>query len=245
MRVDEGPPDRDDDHPADRGTEVDLLGIELELRRIVGVVSARVEHAPEEPLAISLAVVGSAVGVAEAAIAATRPYFEGGVEVQVIEVSPPAASEESRTPERVRLLGVHFRPQQAGVEVHLAHGDRQAVGRSADRRLVGVARATMGALRALGADVPFDVQAITNLGPGGTGPVLVRLTTEDSGSIRLGVVAADDEHQATVRALLHALNRHLERAFRSDDDGGPDSPDGPDGPDGERAEGPAAPALAS
>jgi hypothetical protein len=220
VRVEERPADRDDDHPADRGNDVDLLGIELELRRIVGVVSARVEHGSEaEPLAISLAVVGSTVGVAEAALAATRPYFEGGVEVQVIEVSPPGAPQESRAPERVRLLGVYVGPEAARVEVHLAHGDRQAVGRSADRRLIGVARATMGALRALGADLPFDVEAITSLGPGGSGPVLVRLTTADSASTRLGVVAADDEHQATVRALLHALNRHLERAF---------TPDGPE-----------------
>ena len=232
MRVEDGPEDRGDDHPADRPDDVDLLGIELELRRIVGVVSARVEPASAEGrLAISLAVVGSTVGVAEAALAAARPYFEGGVEVQVIEVSPPAAPEEARTPERVRLLGVHVGPEQSRVEVHLAHGNRQAVGRSADRHLVGVARATMGALRALGADVPFDVLAITNLGPGGTGPVLVRLTTADSASTRLGVVAADDEHQATVRALLHALNRHLEQAFRTD------------GPDGDGCETPA-PALA-
>ena len=232
MRVDEGPADRDDDHPADRGNDVDLLGIELELRRIVGVVSARVEHPSDgSPLAISVAVVGSTIGVAEAALAAARPYFEGAVEVTVIEVSPPAR-QESRGPERVRLLGVYAGAEGSRVEVHLAHGDRQAVGRSADRRLIGVARATMGALRALGADVPFDVQAITNLGPGGTGPVLVRLVTEDSGSTRLGVVAAEDEHQATVRALLHALNRHLELAFR------------PVGPDGEEAGEPAVPALA-
>jgi len=192
----------------------DVLDIELELRRIVGVVSARVEHrVPEEPLSISVAVVGSTAGVADAALAAARPYFEGPVEVDVMEVAPPAVHRAPRAQERVRLLGVYAAPEQNRVEVHLAHGERQAVGRSADRRLIGVARATMGALRSLGAHLPFDVEAITNLGPAGTGPVLVRLTALDSGSTRLGVVAAEDGHQATVRALLHALNRHLEQAF--------------------------------
>jgi hypothetical protein len=221
-----------DDDGDDTANEVDVLGIELELRRIVGVVSARVEHpSGGEPLAISVAVVGSTSGVVEGALAAARPYFEGAVEVEVLEISPPAAAEGSRLGERVRLLGVYAGPEESPVEVHVAHGGRQAVGRSADRRLTGVARATMEALRALGADVPFEVSAITNLDPAGSGPVLVRLISED-GSIRLGVVAAEDEHQATVRALLHALNRHLERAFD------------PDGGDEEEAEEPVFPALA-
>lgn len=220
MRVGEGDEGTHDD--ADRHEEpaTDVLGIELELRRIVGVVSARVEHpSPGEPLSISIAVVGSTVGVADAALAAARPYFEGSVEVDVIEVAPPGAPPAGPVQERVRLLGVYAAPEQNRVEVHLAHGDRQAVGRSADLRLIGVARATMGALRSLGAHLPFEVEAITRLGPGGGAPVLVRLTA-DSGSTRLGVVAAEDGHQATVRALLHALNRHLERAFAPDGPGG-------------------------
>ena len=228
MRVDGVGSDLEDDAGVEVPNDVDLLGIELELRRIVGVVSARVAHpSTAAPLAISVAVVGSTAGVADAALAAARPYFEGAVEVEVIEVAPPGPAPETRLGERVRLLGVYVGPGDSRVEVHLAHGHRQAVGRSADRRMIGVARATMGALRALGADVPFEVEAITHLGPGGTGPVLVRLATADSGGIRLGVVAADDEHQATARALLHALNRHLERAFDPGDPGDPAEEDPP------------------
>lgn len=205
------------DIEAERDSGIDLLGIELELRRIVGVVSARVDAPPSGGLSLSLAVVGSRSGVAEAALIAVRPYFEGAVDVEVIEVAPPQAreapEEERPAADRVRLVAVYASPGAPQVEVHLAHGARQAVGRSADRRLIGVARATMGALRALGADVPFEVEVITSLGPGATGPVLVRLSATESGGTRLGVVSARDGHQATVRALLHALNRHLERAF--------------------------------
>ena len=221
MRVGEGDEGAHDDADLREVPAADVLGIELELRRIVGVVSARVEHrSPGEPLAISVAIVGSTVGVADAALAAARPYFEGSVEVDVIEVAPPGVAQAGPAQERVRLLGVYAAPEQNRVEVHLAHGDRQAVGRSADRRLIGVARATMGALRSLGANLPFEIEAITRLGPGGADPVLVRLTAADTGSTRLGVVAAEDGHQATVRALLHALNRHLERAFAPDGPGG-------------------------
>ena len=202
-----------DIEPAD-AADVDLLGVELELRRIVGVVSARLETATEaRGLSVSLAVVGHTAGVADAALSALRPYYEGPVDIDVIEMSRSPRPEEHRAVDRVRLLGVYTSPDAEQVEVHLAHGDRQAVGRSPDRRLIGVARATMSALRSLGADLPFEIEAITNLGPEPAGPVLVLLRATQSGDQRLGVVKAGDGHQATVRALLHALNRHLERAF--------------------------------
>ena len=204
---------RVDIEPAD-AADVDLLGVELELRRIVGVVAARLEIPSEaEGLAVSLAVVGQTAGVSEAALGALRAFYDGPVDIEVIEMSPNPRPEGRRAFDRVRLLGVYTSPEAEQVEVHLGLASRQAVGRSADRRLIGVARATMAALRALGANLPFEIEAITNLGPDPTGPVLVLLRATESGDQRLGVVKAGDSHQATVRALLHALNRHLERAF--------------------------------
>lgn len=196
---------------------VNLLGVELELRRIVGVVSARVDRGEEEgDLSVSLAVVGQTSGVSEAALSALRAYYDGPVDIDVIELSPAPRPPAPPATERVRLLGVHTSADGDQIEVHLAHVGRQAVGRTSDRRLIGVARATMSALRSLGADLPFEIEAVTSLGAGqGAGPVLVLLrgSDPDEGDQRLGVVRGRDSHQATVRALLHALNRHLERAF--------------------------------
>lgn len=209
------------DGPADIGradpSGVNLLAVELELRRIVGVVSARVDRAEEDgDLSVSLAVVGQTTGVSEAALSALRAYYDGPVDIDVIELSPAPRPATPPPAERVRLLGVHTTADGDQIEVHLSHVGRQAVGRTDDRRLIGVARATMSALRSLGADLPFEIEAVTSLGAGqGAGPVLVLLrgNEADQGDQRLGVVRGRDTHQATVRALLHALNRHLERAF--------------------------------
>lgn len=205
---------------------LDVLSIELELRRIVGVVSARVERSSDDgALSVSLAVVGNASGASDAANSALRAYYDGPVDIDVIELSAAPRPDAPPATERVRVIDVRTSENGGQVEVRLAHGSRQAVGRTADRRLIGVARATMSALRSLGADLPFEIEAVTNLGAGAdgaatTGPVVVlvrSLDSTESGNQRLGVVRGRDGQQATVRALLHALNRHLERALAPPD----------------------------
>lgn len=113
---------------------------------------------------------------------------------------------------RIRLLAVQVRKDDedpgAEVEVHLGYEGVRTVGRAPGDDPTAAAAATFQALQALGAQVPFEVEAAALfehvLGEG----VMVVLGSEQSGP-RYGVAAGTSVEQAAVRATLHALNRYL------------------------------------
>ncbi len=118
-------------------------------------------------------------------------------------------------PSRIRLLEVHVNggrpgaaPQDAEVEVHLGYDGMHTVGRASGQDPTAAAAATFEALQALGAQVPFRIEAAALfehvLGEG----VMLVLASDHAGQ-RYGVAAGATVEQASVRATLHALNRYL------------------------------------
>lgn len=124
-------------------------------------------------------------------------------------------------PSRIRLLDVQLVAPEAptdgaaaagvatvDVEVRLGYEGMCTVGRARGADPTAAAAATFEALEALGADVPFEVEAAALfehvLGEG----VMVVLGSQHSGQ-RYGVAAGASVEQAAVRATLHALNRYL------------------------------------
>lgn len=112
-------------------------------------------------------------------------------------------------PSRIRLLDVQLLGDEAvEIEVRLGYEGMCTVGRAQGGDPTAAASATFRALQALGADVPFQVEAAALfehvLGEG----VMLVLGSETSGQ-RYGVAAGTTIEQAAVRATLHALNRYL------------------------------------
>lgn len=189
------------------------LGLELELRRIAGVAAARVTLAADGGIDVTAAVLGPTPGLRDAIMTVARSHSAGPVRLEMTELSPRLDEEPRRNvgrPARVQLVAVQSSPDGDEVEVHLTHAGRRSVGRSSQRPMIGAARATLAALRSLGADLPYEIEAISRLGAENSAPVLVVLRSERDGQDRMGVVRAGDDQLATARAVLHALNRHLE-----------------------------------
>ena len=119
--------------------------------------------------------------------------------------------------DRIRILAVRVpighangsgAPVGDDVEVHLGFEGVRSIGRAPAGGAEAAARATIDALRGLGATVPFTIEAAAlfehALGRG----VMLVLASETEGE-RYGVAAADTEEVAATRATLHALNRYL------------------------------------
>lgn len=112
-------------------------------------------------------------------------------------------------PSRIRLLDAHLVDEdEVQVEVRLGYEGMCTVGRAPGSDPTAAASATFEALQALGADVPFQVEAAALfehvLGEG----VMLVLGSAHSGP-RYGVAAGASIEQAAARATLHALNRYL------------------------------------
>ncbi len=185
--------------------------LELELRQLGGVAlvtfSARdgeivIELAAEQPVDADILVL-EAQRVAHG-------HFDGPVTVSV--VTRPAEGDEGRPDLRVKVVLTAPVPGRGAVEVHLAHGDRRvrAVASTADR--LAVAEAVVDALADLGFVVPFvPVSAhgvASELGAGS----LVLLRNVATGQMRRGLASGSSSAESTTRAVLDALNRHLEPA---------------------------------
>lgn len=110
-------------------------------------------------------------------------------------------------PSRIRLLDVQV-VTGGDVEVRLGYEGMCTVGRAPGGDPSAAASATFEALQAMGADVPFQVEAAALfehvLGEG----VMLVFGSEHAGQ-RYGVAAGASIEQAAVRATLHALNRYL------------------------------------
>jgi len=199
------------------GSEADDFELELELRRLAEVVWARADRRGPDSLSVSVGSIASDNQRLRGSIRGViSGHFEGDVEIEVTQLDALRLSGTpagQRRPARVRLLGVYAPSGEDEVEVHLGYGGRTSVGRSRRRPLVGAAHAAMSALRSLGADLPYEIEAIARLGGQSEAPLVVVLRTVDDGGDRMGIVRDGDDDRATVRALLHALNRHLEQAL--------------------------------
>lgn len=193
----------------------DVLRLELTLRRLPGVVTAAVKMVPdpEAGLAVTVGALEPQAVLRDLVLEATRGEADGPVRLDIVDLAAGLSQPAARRPARVRLIAVRPGPNGDEVEVHLAHGGRRSVGRSSDTPLVGPARATMSALRELGAVLPYELEVITRLGPDPSAPVLVVLRSDRRSHDRMGVVRGGDTRVSTVRALLHALNRHLEETL--------------------------------
>lgn len=122
----------------------------------------------------------------------------------------------SRNAARVLLVGASFDPALGMTEVALARDRSRGVSHAPAGPLVGGAQATLGALGALGADVPFYLVSAERAAGVTDNPVVVvlgarRATTARRPSLddRIGVAAGTDDAEAASRATLGALNRYL------------------------------------
>lgn len=211
-----------DEFLPDRAVTKPLDELELELRRVPGVTG--IGFTSEEELLVIHVATSAAFAdrntlrrlIAQQA----RALGEGPLAIEIASVPAPAAAAEEivvdvteiARPERVRLLEVEVEDHTLDVVVRLEHQGRHAVGRGEAGSPSDAALATMRALHALGADVPFRVEASsTALGLRDDDQAVVVLLhpkADDHG--RYGVARASTMEEAACRATLDALNRWLD-----------------------------------
>jgi len=191
---------------------LDLL--ELELRRLPHVAYVGFMDRPDTLVVQVLALANPDPGTLRSqAERACRAHLDRPFVVEIAGGTRPS---------RIRLLDVQLvtgaggegappasaDPAAVQVEVRLGYEGMCTVGRARGGDPTAAASATFEALQALGADVPFQVEAAALfehvLGEG----VMLVLGSDHSGQ-RYGVAAGASVEQAAVRATLHALNRYL------------------------------------
>ena len=178
---------------------LDLL--ELELRRLPHVAFVGFSERPDTLVVQVLALGTPDPGLLRSqAERACRAHLDQSFVVEIAGGTRPS---------RIRLLDVQLLGDGAvEIEVRLGYEGMCTVGRAPGGDPTAAASATFQALQALGADVPFQVEAAALfehvLGEG----VMLVLGSETSGQ-RYGVAAGTTIEQAAVRATLHALNRYL------------------------------------
>ncbi|HEX9969882.1 MAG TPA: hypothetical protein VGB03_07055 [Acidimicrobiales bacterium] len=130
----------------------------------------------------------------------------------MIELEDLAARPPVRYPARVRLESLRVDSFSQELDVHLALGSRRAVGRGEAGAPADAAAATMDALAALGAELPFRIDAATaSLRHSPDHAVVVVLEPDFRSPKLYGVARASTMEEAAARATLHALNRYLSR----------------------------------
>ena len=195
--------------------------LELELRRIPSVTGVGLTS-DEDGLVVYVSAEGATAdrtSLRSTIAQQIRGLVDGPVAIEIDHVAKPAsapAEAEFRRPPRVRLVEVEVEGYTSDVVVRLTHGGRQSVGRGEAGSPADAARATMRALNALGAKVPFNVRAIESpVGTTADKAVVVMLEGDDQEAQRYGIARAHTVEEAACRATLHALNRYLAdtRAF--------------------------------
>ncbi|MGI8794181.1 MAG: hypothetical protein ACR2H3_13580 [Acidimicrobiales bacterium] len=175
--------------------------LELELRALPGV--AYVGFLPCDGSLIVQVMVLGAPDAAETRLRAEqlcRAHLDEPFTVEIAGGSRPA---------RVQVLSVGVTDDNGpAVEMQFSLEGEKRTGRRRPNVPSGAAEATFEALRALGANIPFEVEATAlfehTVGEG----VVVILTSPQTGG-RYGVAAGQSVEVAAVRATLHALNRYL------------------------------------
>lgn len=124
-----------------------------------------------------------------------------------------AETEELTTLPRPRLLSVLAFPDTDEVEVHLVFRGQRTIGRAvASAGIDGVAQATVAAVRELEPGFSIDFDGAQRLDDDGEPLVAVTLTIRRPGEARMsvhGIASSSGPMDATARATLSALNRHL------------------------------------
>ena len=188
--------------------------LELELRAVPGVDGVGFS---EDGGALTIHLLASDAGavpeVRRQVAQRARAHVEGPA---ILEIETPAGSLSPRLSRpaggRVQLLAVRKVTFTQEVEVHLSRGDTRTVGRAKAESPTAAVTATLEALSALGADLPFRPEAATvAVGPSFEAAVVVRLEAEAGGGTRYGVARAATLEEAACQATLHALNRYLVR----------------------------------
>lgn len=208
--------------------------LELELRRLPGVTGVGL-ISDNEGLVVYVSAEGQAAD--RSALRRTiaqqiRGLVDGPIAIEIDHVMAPVKSTarttdaadleqepsapqgpepaEAARPPRVRLADVEIEGYTSDVVVRLTHAGRQAVGRGEAGSPADAARATMRALNALGASVPFTVHAMSSpVGESDDQAVVVMLASNDEAGHRYGIARASTIEEAACRATLHALNRWL------------------------------------
>ena len=182
-------------------SDADLDTLELELRRVAGVVYVGFDNR-EDVLTVQV----FATSTTDTALLRARINQICATHTRsqiIIEIEGPTR------PSRVRLLDVRrSHHEDDAVEVHLAFGGMRTVGRDEATDPYAVANATVQALEKLGAEVAFEVSAAAVFDQEGDKGVVLVLSSSGAGP-RYGVATADTVEQAAARATLHALNRYL------------------------------------
>ena len=186
-------------------------GLELALRRLPGVVGVSTDDGDDLRVLVRSEEQGAAGGVEEL-VAARSP----GTEINVIESghfdeagASPFAEEGSAPGERVALERVLCDEERGSVEIQLSLAGLTATGVGQGGSILGGAAATLSALGELGLRIPFDLVAADHLGSAPDAPVVVCLRPQPDGEERIGVARGSDDCEASARATLSALNRHL------------------------------------
>lgn len=185
--------------------------LELELRRLPGVAGVGYSDEGDTVVLHVLAEIPQA-GPSELRRQVSQRARAHLDRPLVIELEDVAARSPMRYPARVRLEGVRVDNFSQELDVHLALGNRRAVGRGEAGSPADAAGATLVALATLGAELPFRIDAATASLRHSPDHAVVVVLEPDARSPKLyGVARAPSMEEAAARATLHALNRYLSR----------------------------------
>lgn len=187
--------------------------LELELRRLPGVVGVGYSDEGDTVVLHVLADIPQA-GPGELRRQVSqraRAHLDRPLVIELEDMAAPAGP-LVRYPARVRLEGVRVEKFSQELDVHLALGNRRAVGRGEAGSPAEAAAATLEALATLGAELPFRIDAATaSLRHSPDHAVVVVLEPDERAPKLYGVARASTMEEAAARATLHALNRYLSR----------------------------------
>ena len=187
--------------------------LELELRRLPGVVGVGYSDEGDTVVLHVLADIPHA-GPSELRRQVSqraRAHLDRPLVIELEDMTV-AGSPPVRYPARVRLEGVRVEKFSQELDVHLALGNRRAVGRGEAGSPAEAAAATLEALATLGAELPFRIDAATASLRHSPDHAVVVVLEPDARSPKLyGVARASTMEEAAARATLHALNRYLSR----------------------------------
>ena len=194
-------------------TDEVLDELELQLRRIPGVraVGFSREHAGLVIHVSSSEVLTDRTELRHFVAQQARGLVDGPLAIEIDHPATEPRLSAAPRPARVRLVHVEVEGHTLDVVVRLTHLGRHGVGRGQSGSPADAARATVRALNALGAQVPFDVQAVASpVGHTTNQAVVVLLASDGDPAHRYGVAQATTVEEAACRATLHALNRWLD-----------------------------------
>lgn len=181
---------------------------ELELRSLPGVLNVGMSHGDSGDVEmVKLVILGQNPGPVRAqATQIANLYFpDVTIELEVAD----AAQLTNQVASRVSLLSADFDEVSGVCEVRLALEGRIGVGRAESGRLIGAVEGTLVALRDLGCEIPFYLEAVTTISTVRGFPIVVSLRSFTDDVDLFGIAQSDGDPPSAARATLNALNRFL------------------------------------